>query len=118
MAKCVECDRKLNSSVYILVERNDRRLVWKSCPKCSKINGIRHEFKLLVELSSDSRPIREVSDFGFTFSRESEANPLGSQSVCGVCRKGTRSRVPGLIKEQIQGNEIQFGTWTEIQAHI
>jgi hypothetical protein len=81
VVNCSDCDRRINSSVYILVERNDRRLVWKSCPKCSKINGTRHEFKLLVEFSEDGNPIREVSDFGFTFSRSSQSNPLGSQSL-------------------------------------
>ena len=116
--KCSDCENKLNSSVYILVNRESRRFIWKSCPNCSKLNGSRHEFKLFAEFTEDGQPIRSPSDFGFTTHRENISNPLGGQSLCGICRAKKSYTLPGLLKSQIQGQIISFGGWNDIMDEI
>ena len=118
LGKCSECEKILNSSVYILADRESRRFLWKSCPNCSKINGSRHEFKLLAEFTEDGQPIRPSSDFGFSAHRRNNSNPLGGQSLCGTCRAGKSYTLPGLLKSQIQGKIISFGDWNDVLNEI
>ena len=113
---CVNCNQKINSSVYILLRRDSKTLIWKSCPKCSKINGICHEFKLLMEHSDETNWVRHTTDFGFSTLRETSSNPLGVQSLCKVCR-GNRT-LQGLTREQLVGDVIAFGPWKEIESFI
>ena len=113
---CVDCNQKINSSVYVLFRRDSKTLIWKACPKCSKINGTRHEFKLLMEYSDETDWVRHTTDFGFSTLRENPRNPLGVQSLCKVCR-GNRT-LRGLTREQLVGDVVAFGSWSEIESFI
>ena len=115
---CKDCGIGLRTSVHLMVEREGRRLIWKSCPRCSQRNGVLHEFKLLVELDEDNQPIPSTSDFGFTHHRRNPSNPLGSQSLCGECRSNDEFVLPGLIRSKVGGVEICFGSWNDISDKI
>lgn len=66
--KCQNCDKSLKISQY---KHND---TWKSCPKCSQMNGQVHVF------------YRYPDKFGTTPQRSSPAHPEGAQSYCACCR--------------------------------
>ena len=118
LADCVDCDRRLNSSVYILTQRGQRRFVWKSCPSCSKRNGLKHEFKLFTELTEDGRPIYSSSDFGFSTQRRNPSNPMGGQSLCSACRSTKAYGIPGLQRSQVGGEVLVFGEWKDIMDKL
>ena len=104
---------KLNKSAYLVSKRFGKLNIWKSCPKCSKLNTEEMEFKLFVQCDEDNEWNYHSSDFGFTKKRETATNPLGGQSLCKICRSG--KRLSGLTRRQLKGEIICFGNWNEIE---
>lgn len=68
-AKCSACSARLNRSRY----STDGR--WKSCPRCSSLQGHEHVYR------------RYPDAFGTTTERATEDNPDGIQSYCQECRQ-------------------------------
>ena len=104
---------RLNKSIYVVSKRFGKLNIWKSCPKCSKLNGEEMEFKLFVQYDEDLGWNYESSDFGFTSKRETVTNPLGGQSLCKICRSD--KRLSGLIRSQLKGEIISSGNWVDIE---
>ena len=107
---------KLNKSVYLVSKRNGKLNIWKSCPKCSKLNGKDLEFKLLIQKDDIVGWNYSSSDFGFTKTRETTTNPLGVQSLCRICRSS--KRLSGLKQSQIKGDVISIGKWCDIEKSL
>ena len=78
---CNCCGKKINISQH---KENNK---WKSCPKCSKLNGSEHIYYESPEM------------FGTTPARVNYKNPTGIQSHCKFCRSD-RS-VPNNIKKRL-----------------
>lgn len=76
MKVCKYCKKPLNSSIFI----KDKGL--KSCPRCSKINGVEHVF------------LPYPSYFGVTIHRKTKSNPDGAQSYCVEHRGNPNSEIP------------------------
>jgi len=104
------------SSRYFVTKRFGKINLWKSCPKCSKINSSEREYKLLLQKKEDGDWDYAASDFGFTVRRETNSNPLGSQSLCKICRSG--SYLAGLVESNIHGDLICSGSWEEISEFL
>ena len=107
---------KLNKSVYIATKRFGKLNIWKSCPKCSKLNSVEMEFKLFVQYDEDLGWNYHASDFGFTKKRETITNPLGGQSLCKICRSG--KKLSGLTRNKLGGEIISFGNWSDIEKSL
>lgn len=74
---CKICGKPLNESQYA----EDKR--YKSCPRCSAINGKEHVF------------LEYPESFGTTDKRKTLSNPDGPQSYCRI----HRSNFDGVIPE-------------------
>lgn len=109
-------DRYIVSSIYLVTKRFGKINLWKSCPKCSKINSSGREYKLLLQKKEDGDWDYPASDFGFTVKRETKNNPLGAQSLCKICRSG--SHLAGLVESKIHGEVISYGSWEEISDFL
>lgn len=72
MSKCKTCNNQLNQSIIKYFDT----MKYKSCPKCSSINGDYHIFY-----------VYDI-DFGFSTRRITNNNPDGIQSYCNRCRSG------------------------------
>ena len=108
-------DSHIKSSLF-----SDKRFskinLWKSCPKCSKINSAEREYKLLLQKNEEGVWDYNASDYGFTVKRETKSNPLGAQSLCKICRSG--SHLAGLVASNIHGEVICSGSWEEISEFL
>jgi len=71
-SRCAHCRQQLNKSLYSA----DR--AWKSCPLCSKVNGVEHVF------------YEYPNAFGTSDARISDEAPDGAQSYCITCRPRIR----------------------------
>lgn len=67
-SKCIICNEPLNITQW----RRDKQ--YKSCPKCSTINGNEHVYYEFPDA------------FGITEKRKSHNHPEGPQSYCVACR--------------------------------
>lgn len=66
--RCEVCNKPLNRS------QRSRDRKWKSCPKCSALDGVHHVYY-------------EYPDaFGESDARVSDGDPAGAQSYCTACR--------------------------------
>ena len=69
-SRCAHCNKLLNRSVY------SPDNTWKSCPRCSSLEGAEHVFY-------------EYPDgYGTSDARISDDAPDGAQSYCKTCRVG------------------------------
>ncbi len=82
MPLCKKCIRPLNEAQY----STDGK--YKSCPKCSKVNGKEHVFY-------------PCDHFGYTDHRVTSNNPDGIQSWCPPCRGRGKSIGPGILCSNI-----------------
>ena len=73
---CIVCKRKLTDSIF----SNDRK--YKSCPKCSKLNGQQHVF------------FPYPSSFGTSEKRVTYNTPDGAQSYCYIHRGNSNKPIP------------------------
>ena len=85
---CRVCGKPLNKSQYSQGEN------YKSCPRCSEINGEEHVF------------FRYPEDFGQSDKRETLNHPDGPQSYCYVHRPNPDRVIPrgGLLCSEINQN--------------
>lgn len=90
MMKCKACGKLLKQSQY---EKNNK---YKSCPRCSVINGEEHVFFSYPE------------DFGKSNKRETANHPDGPQSYCYTHRPNPSRGVPvgGILCSQLK-NEVR-----------
>ena len=88
MMNCIICGKPLNESQYV---RNDE---YKSCPRCSTLNGEEHVFFAYPE------------SFGQSNKRETGNHPDGPQSYCYVHRQDLDKDIPtgGILCSQLRGN--------------
>lgn len=86
MMKCKACGKLLKQSQY---EKNNK---YKSCPRCSVINGEEHVFFSYPE------------DFGKSNKRETANHPDGPQSYCYTHRPNPSRGVPvgGILCSQLK----------------
>ncbi len=83
---CKICGKLLNMSQYVMHDR------YKSCPKCSEMNGEEHVF------------FRYPETFGKSNKRETSNHPEGPQSYCYTHRQNPNREIPsgGILCSEIE----------------